>query len=214
MDNIKKTTLNPYILIAAYSQGYFPMPDEDSGGMLWFKPDPRAIIPLDGFHVSRSLKRTINKGHFTVTFDQAFQQVMNLCADRDETWINDEIKTSYEQLYHLGHAHSVEVWLNEKDLVGGVYGVSLRSAFFAESMFHKVTDASKAALYCLVNHLAGCGFTLLECQFMTDHLRTLGAKAISDRDYMDHLKTALKNDAYFQAQSESRLITVPYHKDR
>lgn len=189
-------TLNPEILFAAYSQGYFPMPDHQTGEILWFRPDPRAIIPLHGFHVSRSLKKKIRKNIFSVSYNQAFRQVMKGCASHPNTWINDEFIAVYSQMHRLGLAHSVEIWQNES-LVGGTYGIAIGGAFFAESMFHSVTDASKVALYYLVEQLLKQGFTLLECQFITDHLKSLGAIEIPDQKYIYYLGEALKLDVDF-----------------
>ncbi|MFK7824039.1 MAG: leucyl/phenylalanyl-tRNA--protein transferase [Oligoflexales bacterium] len=193
---MKRYTLNPELLHAAYSQGYFPMPDGDSGEILWFRPDPRAIIPLNGFHTSRSLRRTINRSVFKITYNQAFTQVMQGCAEHPETWINDEFLDVYAQMHKLGLAHSVEVWF-EQELVGGTYGVCLGGAFFAESKFHRKTNASKVALYYLVKHMFEKGLTLLECQFLTPHLKSLGAIEVSDYEYLKLLKTALKIDVSF-----------------
>lgn len=185
-----KLKLTPAILIEAYSRGYFPMPEPGTDEVLWYRPDPRAIIPLDQFHVSKSLQRRMNKKDFTVTFNQAFPEVMKRCAEHPETWINDEFISIYTQLHKLGYAHSVEVW-QENALVGGTYGVVLGSAFFAESMFHSMRDASKIALFYLVTLLNEKKFTLLECQFLTEHLASLGAIEIPDKDYIELLKQAL-----------------------
>ncbi|MCB9228592.1 MAG: leucyl/phenylalanyl-tRNA--protein transferase [Deltaproteobacteria bacterium] len=187
---MKPYTLNPELLYAAYSQGYFPMPDQEGEDILWFRPDPRAIIPLDGFHVSRSLRKTLRKQLFQVTFDQSFQDVMLGCASHPETWISQEFVDVYGQMFAVGLAHSVEIW-HRDILVGGTYGVSLGGAFFAESKFHRMTDASKVALYYLVERLKEGGYTLLECQFLTEHLKSLGAVEISDSQYIHQLKEAL-----------------------
>lgn len=184
-----KETLTPEFLLSAYSQGYFPMPDE-SGEVLWYKPDPRAILPLDAFHVSRSLRRKINQKTFSITFDQSFRQVMEACAKHPKTWITPEFIEVYTKLFELGYAHSVEVW-EDGTLVGGTYGPSLGKAFFAESMFHLSTDASKIALYSLVEKLKELDFTLLEIQFLTPHLASLGAIEVSDEAYMHMLRKAL-----------------------
>jgi leucyl/phenylalanyl-tRNA--protein transferase len=194
LDRVKRPNLNPYLIIAAYTQGYFPMPDDQTGDINWFRPNPRAIFPLDEFHVSRSLKKSLRREAFFVSTNQAFSQVVELCADRPETWINEEIKTAYRELHQIGHGHSIEIWDKDGALVGGVYGVSLQAAFFAESMFHRKTDASKIALWCLVEHLRSLQFKLLECQFMTDHLRSLGAEAISDGEYLKRLDASLNQE--------------------
>jgi len=188
-------TLTPDVLYAAYAQGYFPMPDE-SGTILWFRPDPRAVLPLDGFHLSRSLRKIVKRNTFTVTYDQAFDHVMTLCGTRQTTWINAEMKTAYQALHEEGQARSVEVW-HEGDLVGGVYGVHFGSIFFAESMFYRYPNASKVALFHLVEHLRNQKFTLLECQFMTSHLKSLGAKEMPEEIYMQELKKGLRRRAPF-----------------
>lgn len=168
------------------------MPDTESGEIRWYRPDPRAVIPLDGFHASRSLLRTIRRQQYQFTLDAAFAEVMNACADRKETWITDEFKGAYGELHRLGFGHSIEVWDEKKQtLVGGLYGLSLGGAFFAESMFHQSTDASKAALFFLVESLQKSGFELLEVQFLTEHLLSLGAVEISDSEYQTRLKSAL-----------------------
>jgi leucyl/phenylalanyl-tRNA--protein transferase len=166
------------------------MPHPDTGEILWFNPDPRAVIPLDGFHVSKSLARTLRRGQFRTTINQAFHNVMRGCANRDETWITDEFIDVYGDMHDLGLAHSVEVWRDE-DLVGGTYGVSLGGAFFAESMFHLENDASKVALHRLVEHMKSRGMTLLEVQFLTPHLSSLGAVEIRKDVYLKRLAQAL-----------------------
>ena len=181
----------------AYRHGIFPMADSRTGRMLWFQPDPRAIIPLDGFHISRSLAKTIRKGPFTVTFDQDFVGVMRGCADRPEgTWISEAFLTVYGALHRLGRAHSVEVWRAGR-LVGGTYGVALGGAFMAESMFHWETDASKVALAALVARLRERKFTLLDVQYVTPHLESLGAIEIPHCVYYDRLQRALRRSCSF-----------------
>lgn len=192
-------TLSPELIIAAYRGGYFPMPDPDSGEILWYNPDPRAIIPLEHFHVSRSLKRTARKGHLRVTFDQDFKGVVAGCAGREPTWISETIKMAYVRLFELGVAHSVEVWDQDHNLVGGLYGVSQAGVFNAESMFSSVTDASKIALWALIVRLRRCGLSLLEVQFMTAHLGSLGAIEISKNNYLSLLEQALRQPVYFDA---------------
>lgn len=185
------------VLLAAYSVGYFPMPDPDTEEIRWYFPDPRAIIPLDGFHVSRSLAKTLKSGQFTVTIDKDFKGVMAGCAERSQTWINDEFKRAYSTLHALGIAHSVEVW-EQGALVGGVYGVALGGAFFAESKFHRQTDASKVALHHLVEHLKTQGFQLLEVQFLTAHLARLGAVEVAADDYLQRLGQAIHLSVSFR----------------
>jgi len=190
--------LTSQILVAAYSQGYFPMPDERTDEMMWFRPDPRAIIPIEGFHVSKSLRKVINRKTFEVTFDKNFEQIINSCADRPETWINQEIKDSYCKLHREGIAHSVEVWHDGK-IAGGAYGLALQSGFFAESMFHTVTNASKIALFSLLEHLKLRNYQLFECQFMTEHLASLGAVEISDDLYTKRLEKAMLTHCRFDS---------------
>jgi len=188
--------MSPELLISAYSQGYFPMPDQNGIDIVWLKPDPRAIIPLDAFHVSKSLQKTIRHAAYRVSFSEAFADVISGCAKRHETWITPEFIEAYIRLHKLGFAHSVEIWNNDQ-LVGGTYGVSVRGAFFAESMFHLETDMSKIALYHLVERLNTQKYSLLECQFLTKHLSSLGATSISDREYMVRLEHALQISCFF-----------------
>jgi leucyl/phenylalanyl-tRNA--protein transferase len=187
--------IDPDLLLRAYSIGVFPMSDSrDAGEVFWVEPRRRAIIPLDGFRLSRSLRKTLRSGVFRVTADQAFEAVIRRCADRRETWINAQIEEGFVLLHRLGRAHSVECWRDE-ELVGGLYGVALGGAFFGESMFSAATDASKVALAWLVARLKVGGYTLLDCQFMTDHLRSLGAVEISQADYLALLESALSGAA-------------------
>ena len=168
------------------------MADEHTGEVLWFRPDPRAIIPLDGFHVSRSLARTIRRGRFEISVDSDFEGVMRGCADRPEgSWIDERFVAVYGALHRAGAAHSVEAW-HEGRLAGGTYGVALGGAFMAESMFHRETDASKVALAALVQQLRERAFTLLDVQYVTPHLETLGAVEISRRGYERRLERALR----------------------
>ena len=190
-------SLSNELLLAAYSHGFFPMPHPETEEIVWFNPDPRAILPLDGFHCSRSLHRSLRKSEFTVSINRDFAGVMAGCAAREETWINAEISTAYQNLHEAGHAHSLEICQNGI-LVGGTYGVVIGGAFFAESKFHSVTDASKAALYYLTEHLRVKGFSLLEVQFMTPHLRTLGVIEIPVRDYEQRLGRALRHSVSFE----------------
>ncbi|MBA3668034.1 MAG: leucyl/phenylalanyl-tRNA--protein transferase [Sphingomonas sp.] len=183
--------LDPRTLLRGYAAGIFPMADSrEAGDIFWVEPRHRAIIPLDGFRVSRSLARRIRSGRFTVTRDRAFHEVLLGCADRDETWINAMIERATLGLHAAGHAHSIECWQGGQ-LVGGMYGVKLGRAFFGESMFSTATDASKVALAWLVARLRVGGFTLLDCQFMTDHLASLGAVTVSRDDYAGLLGGAL-----------------------
>src|SRR5919202_2890321 len=183
--------LDPRLLLQGYATGIFPMADSrDAADLFWVEPRNRAIIPLDRFHVSRSLRRTIRSGKFSVTRDRDFAGVIAGCADREETWINAEIEHAMRALHGSSHAHSIEVWSGDS-LVGGVYGVKLGRAFFGESMFSRQTDASKVALAWLVARLRVGNFTLLDCQFMTEHLASLGAISIPRETYTALLSVAL-----------------------
>lgn len=187
--------LDPAMVLGAYSVGVFPMADgRDAPGVYWVEPRRRAIMPLDGFHLSRSLRKTILADHFRVTADRAFPAVIRLCAeaasDRPETWINRSIEQVFLRLHETGHAHSIECW-HGNSLVGGLYGLVLGRAFFGESMVSRATNASKVALAALVARLRAGGFTLLDCQFMTEHLASLGAVEIDRADYMVLLGEAL-----------------------
>jgi leucyl/phenylalanyl-tRNA--protein transferase len=183
--------LDPRLLLQGYATGIFPMADSrEADELFWVEPRNRAIIPLDRFHVSRSLGRTIRSGKFTVTRDRDFAGVIAACADREETWINAELEQAMLALHGSGHAHSIEVWRGD-ELAGGVYGVKLGRAFFGESMFSRVRDASKVALAWLVARMKVGNFTLLDCQFMTDHLASLGAVSITRETYVALLSAAL-----------------------
>jgi leucyl/phenylalanyl-tRNA--protein transferase len=185
------TRLDPRLLLEGYASGIFPMADSRTApGLFWVEPRNRAIIPLDGFHVSRSLRRTIRSDRFSVTRDKDFAAVIAACAERDETWINAELEHAMLALHGAGHAHSIEVWRGGA-LVGGLYGVKLGRAFFGESMFSKATDASKVALTWLVARLKVGNFSLLDCQFMTDHLASRGAVSVARDTYVALLAAAL-----------------------
>ena len=191
-----KPSLDPDFLLIAYANGYFPMAVSREGSIEWFSPDPRAIIPLDSFKTSRSLARTIRKGTFHIRVDTAFESVIRWCAKREETWISEEIVQAYCELHRRGYAHSVEAWHDEQ-LAGGLYGVALRGAFFGESMFSRITDASKVALVALVERLKERHYTLLDTQYMTEHLRRFGAIEIPRSDYLQRLAVALSFDLSF-----------------
>ncbi len=179
------------LLLAAYLAGYFPMADSRDGEIHWYSPDPRAIIPLDTFKISRSLKQTIKKNIFEIRINHSFEDVIRNCAKRDETWISEEIVQSYLELHRLGYAHSIESWHNKK-LVGGLYGIALGGAFFGESMFSLMKDASKVALVALVEILKERGFKLLDTQYTTPHLKYFGVVEISRDEYLQsYLKTAI-----------------------
>jgi leucyl/phenylalanyl-tRNA--protein transferase len=185
------TGLDPRLLLHGYATGIFPMADSrDADELFWVEPRNRAIIPLDGFHLSRSLRRTLRSGRFAITHDRDFAAVIAACADREETWINAELERAMLALHGSGQAHSVEVW-DEDRLVGGLYGVKLGRAFFGESMFSRRTDASKVALAWLVACLKVGNFALLDCQFMTEHLASLGAVTIPRETYVALLSAAL-----------------------
>ncbi|GAK70797.1 leucyl/phenylalanyl-tRNA--protein transferase [Agrobacterium rubi TR3 = NBRC 13261] len=183
------------ILLRAYSIGLFPMADSaDDPELFWVEPEMRGIIPLDDFHVSKSLAKVIRKRPFDIRFDTDFKGVMASCAeqadDRPSTWINATIRRLYTELHEIGHAHSVEAWEGD-ELVGGLYGVSLGSAFFGESMFSRRTNASKICLVHLVEHLREKGFTLLDTQFTTEHLKTFGAIDVPKAEYAKMLEPAV-----------------------
>jgi len=179
----------PEVLLQGYRLGVFPMAMEN-GDIEWFSPNPRGIIPLETFHVPHALERVLRKGLFEVRIDTSFTEVMRRCAERPDTWINEEIIRSYTRLHELEQAHSVETWLDGK-LAGGLYGVSIGGAFFGESMFHNVTDASKVALCALIDRLRAKRFTLLDTQWLTPHLARFGAVEITRRQYMHRLAGAL-----------------------
>ena len=183
------------LLLQAYANGIFPMSDaRDDPDTFWIEPEYRAVLPLEGFKLSKSLAKTIRQGRFKVTADTAFAQVIATCAesqdDRRDTWINPDIEESFCQLHEHGRAHSIECWVDGR-LVGGLYGLALGRAFFGESMFSRETDASKVALAWLVARLKIGGFELLDCQFMTDHLASLGAIEITQSAYLKLLQSAL-----------------------
>jgi len=182
--------IRPALLLSAYRGGLFPMALDDSGEIGWFSPDPRGVIPLDEFHISKSLARTLKKNPFEIRIDHAFGEVIRACAERDTTWISDRIQKSYETLHQLGHAHSVETW-KDGQLVGGLYGVAIGGAFFGESMFSRETDASKVAMVALIRRMRERGFLLLDTQWSTPHLAKFGCREISRDDYLDQLERAL-----------------------
>ncbi len=187
--------LSAETVLYAYATGYFPMAvPEEGNAVFWFSPDPRAILPLDGFRTSDNLARLVRRGRFEVGFDAAFEEVIRACADREETWISEEIVALYCRLHRLGFAHSVECRL-EGRLVGGLYGVALGGAFFGESMFHTARDASKVALCRLVDHLRARGFSLLDTQYLTPHLARFGAVEIPREAYLQRLEAALARNA-------------------
>jgi leucyl/phenylalanyl-tRNA--protein transferase len=192
----KSPGITPDILLRAYSIGLFPMAESaDDPEIFWVEPELRGVLPLDHFHVSKSLAKAVRKKPFEIRFDCAFDQVIAACAEetsgRPSTWINRTIRSLYSTLFDMGHAHTVEAW-EGNELVGGLYGVSLGSAFFGESMFSRRTDASKICLVHLVERLKERKFTLLDTQFTTDHLKTFGAVDIPRKDYEKLLEKAMQ----------------------
>lgn len=196
-------SLTPELLIRAYSAGIFPMAEHgDATEVYWVEPRWRGVIPLEGFHVPRSLARVVRKDRFRVTADTCFRDVMTACAEprpgREETWINSEILDAYTALHQLGFAHSIECW-HDGTLVGGLYGVALGGAFFGESMFSRATDASKVALVHLVSRLRQGGYQLLDTQFWTEHLGQFGTEEVPQATYVRRLRQALTVSADFRA---------------
>lgn len=191
-----RSELSPENLLSAYAVGIFPMADDD-GTLQWFAPDPRAVLELDSFKVSRSLRQRMQRETFTISVDRSFRSVVQCCADRpDGTWISEDIVEAYSALHGLGYAHSVEAWRGGR-LVGGLYGVAMGGAFFGESMFHHETDASKVALAGLVERLRLRQYVLLDVQFMTPHLQRFGAVEIPRKQYEQRLGAALTLDCHF-----------------
>ena len=192
--------ITPDILLKAYAAGIFPMAeDADDPSLFWVEPQERGVIPLDGFHLSRRLAKTLRAGEFEVRVDRDFDGVIAACAepgrDRDKTWINARIRRLYGELFDLGQCHTVEVYDPDGALVGGLYGVRLGAAFFGESMFHRARDASKVALVHLVARLQAGGFRLLDTQFVTDHLAQFGAVEVPRRVYKGLLRKAIEAPA-------------------
>jgi len=191
--------VTPDLLLRAYAAGVFPMADSaEAEEIYWVEPRRRGILPLEGFHLSRSLRKRLRRGDHTVRIDTAFDEVISACAERSETWINGEIRRLYGELHERGHAHSIEVWTDE-GLMGGLYGVRLGAAFFGESMFSRMRDGSKIALAWLVARLRHGGFRLLDTQFTTGHLESLGAITVSRIAYRALLDDALIHPADFHS---------------
>jgi leucyl/phenylalanyl-tRNA--protein transferase len=186
--------LMPETMLAAYSQGIFPMPLKKNGAVAWWSPDPRAIMPLDGVHVSRSLRRSMRD--LAVTIDTAFADVVDACADptRPQGWIDRQMKDAYHRLHHAGFAHSVEVRDTAGTLVGGLFGIGFDQFFAGESMYHDQTDASKAALVATCTYLAEAGVTLFDVQWLTPHLESMGAVEVSRTEYLRRLAEAVSAD--------------------
>ncbi len=188
--------ITPDLLLRAYASGLFPMADSaDDPDLFWVEPEIRGVLPLDAFHIPKRLARTVRQSQFDIRVNTAFDEVVAACAEsvenRPSTWINSTISKLYSSLHQLNHAHSVEAWL-DGELVGGLYGVSLRRAFFGESMFSRVTDASKVCLVHLVDRLRDRKFVLLDTQFTTEHLKRFGAIDVPREDYADMLAEALE----------------------
>lgn len=177
------------LLLQGYRLGVFPMAMEDES-IAWFSPDPRAIIPLDAFHVPHGLRRACRQKIFEIKIDHRFGEVIRACAEREDTWINREIIESYDHLHELGYAHSIEAW-RKGELAGGLYGVAIGGAFFGESMFHRETNASKVALVALVERLSAKKFALLDTQWLTRHLKRFGAIEIPRSQYLKLLRRAV-----------------------
>ncbi len=199
--------ITPELVLKAYASGVFPMAESrEADTLFWVDPNERGILPLDGFHISRKLAKTLRTDYFRVTINRAFTAVIEACsmvrkADSD-TWINQTIIDLYTALHRAGHVHSVECWRDDK-LAGGLYGVSLGGAFFGESMFHRETDASKVALVHLVARLKAGGYSLLDTQFVTDHLAQFGALEISRNQYLKKLDQALHINGDFYLLNET-----------
>jgi leucyl/phenylalanyl-tRNA--protein transferase len=198
MTLLSPAVLTTEMLLAAYGSGIFPMAVNDQGDIAWFSPDPRALIPLDErFHISHGLRRTLKKKTFQVTFDTCFEQIIRNCASaHGSTWISKDIIHGYTRLHEEGFAHSIEI-LRDGELVGGLYGVHLGSAFFGESMYHHVPDASKVALVALVDRLRHRQFILLDTQWMTPHLEQFGAYLVPKADYLALLTQAVRRETDF-----------------
>lgn len=185
------------MLIHAYSQGYFPMAEPETGEIFWYHPDPRAILPVDAMHISRSLRRRLRQNTFKIRMDTVFESVMRECAkprpNETDTWIDERLIVAYTQLHQMGHAHCVEAW-QDGELVGGVYGVSINGLFAGESMFSRRTDASKVCLVHLVEHLNQRGYQLLDVQFQNKHIAQFGVIEIPRKQYLKRLQSALDAD--------------------
>lgn len=183
--------LSPDLLLRAYASGIFPMGDDRTGEIHWFAPDPRGILPLDGFHVPHNVRRRVRKREFRVTSNEAFDQVIRACADRTRTWITPSIIAAYTALHQRGYAHSVEAWTDDGTLAGGLYGVALGGAFFGESMFYRVSNASKVTLVHLVRQMRAGGHTLLDTQYTNPHLEQFGVIELPRERYEERLEEAL-----------------------
>ncbi len=199
--------LTPDLLVRAYANGLFPMGDDRTGTVRWYAPDPRAYLPLDEFHVPHNLRRRVRTREFEVTSDRAFDRVIRACADRDRTWITPRLIRVYNQLHEQGQAHSVECWQDDT-LAGGLYGVALGGAFFGESMFFRISNASKVALVHLVRQLRAGGFALLDTQYSTSHLEQFGVTEIPRAEYMDRLARTLTIDTAWWLLSDANAAAL------
>jgi leucyl/phenylalanyl-tRNA--protein transferase len=187
---------SPEIVLHAYKEGFFPMADSKDGEIFWHSPDPRAIFNINEIKIPKSLRSKLYKEHFKFSINYDFTYIINKCAERNETWINDEIIDTYIELHNMGIAHSVETW-QDNLLVGGLYGVAIGGAFFGESMFNTVSDAAKAAFYFLTQHLRNQGYTLLDSQYINNFTKQLGAFEISKELYLILLKTSINLNRSF-----------------
>ncbi len=192
----QKELLKPNNMLRLYASGAFPMADEKAGTINWYMPEIRTIIPLDAFNFPRSARKAIEKMNFEIKFDTDFAKVVMNCSDREETWISKELIDAYKKLRKRGHVHTVETWLDD-EMVGGLYGVTFRGAFFGESMFSHVSEASKASLMALINHLIEKDYILLDAQYMTEHLRMFGAIEMSFEKYTKLLHKAYTRGCEF-----------------
>lgn len=188
--------LDPDIMIRLYASGAFPMAEDRNGAINWYMPNIRTVIPLQNYNIPRSLKSSIKKEGFEFRYDTSFSDIVNECAKRDKTWISDQLISAYNRLEKRGFIHTVETW-KDNELVGGLYGVTFRGAFFGESMFSKVSQASKAALVTLIHHLIDRGFMLLDVQYLTPHLQMFGAVEISFEEYKDLLNLSYTRNCIF-----------------
>ncbi len=201
--------LTPELVVQAYASGIFPMAESRWGPVSWIEPRNRGILEFDQLRVSRSLRKVVNSGRFLVTYNRAFGKVIGACAERESTWISHEIELVYQELHRRGVAHSVEVWEGGR-LCGGLYGVALGGAFFGESMFHRTTDSSKVALVQLVMVLESRGFQLLDLQFLSSHLRSMGGTEIPQEEYVKRLDLALELDVSFHDEGcHSGVLACP-----
>ncbi len=198
-NKITANSLTPEVLLSAYRAGYFPMGNPDTGGIEWHEPVWRAIIPLDAVKISRSLRQTLKKGHFEFRFDTDFEFTIAACSKRDDTWITGVIIESYCTLHRAGYAHSVETWCNG-EMVGGLYGVAIGGAFFGESMFSTMSDASKAAFTALINRMNERNMKLLDSQYINPFTESLGAVEIPRSEYLNRLEAALQSNTSFAGE--------------